>query len=201
MLKDLYDLPRRCIIQLLSTLKTPVTFALGSRRPCRPEPHPTHFADVVQCASFCTLGLNALLPVLPAPSSVFPPPWLMRPKREPTPSVRIEASVMVSYFLHNLSPIPMLPGTTGGCRVFPKCEDVSVASTSSVSLPRTFWWRARDTDDGCTSAFDTVASSEKVNIHELRPRVGWVRWIRSVFVFAFVRRSGMPEVVHVPRVG
>ena len=49
-----YNLPQ-WLIQVLSTLKTPVHFALGSRRSCRSQLHPTNFANVVQRASFCTL--------------------------------------------------------------------------------------------------------------------------------------------------
>jgi len=48
-----YNLPQ-WLIQVLSTLKT-VHLALGSRRPCRSELHPTHFANVVRRALFCTL--------------------------------------------------------------------------------------------------------------------------------------------------
>jgi len=52
-------------------------------------------------------------------------------------------------------------------------EDVAVASNLRGSRPRTLWRRARGAAKGSTGASNTAAPAEKVNVDELRPRVGW----------------------------
>jgi len=64
-------------------------------------------------------------------------------------------------------------------------EDVAVASNLRGSRPRTLWRRARGAAKGSTGASNTAAPAEKVNVDELRPRVGWTWSIW--FALAFVR--------------